>query len=285
MSPQIRVLVVENNEQTCTVIAGALRDEGYVVDTAFDLQQALGRLHSRTYHVGLIDLGLSTLDDSDADGLKVLDALCGLDEGTVAIVLSGKTETQLVADTLQVRGADRFLAKATLSEEGFDRVCREVAEAAKTCHLKPYGDKSNILSLVAGSQGADIWINACLGRLKPVDGYTGLRRFFEGLLDDLSPLIPLKGAEECLHLVSDAALLHGLVWSKAEAEALEIFVAGTRGSGVSEEDAEADCRAEAEASGLAWPECKIKHHMGAHLFGCAFADSAHSRTDFCDRLL
>jgi len=272
MAEEKRILVIEDERVLCEVYARALRQKGFVVDTAYDLTDGLRRLSERTYHVAMVDLGLTSPKDiENADGLAILKALQDQSEGTVPIVVSKTFNTQLAADTLQRYGAMWFVAKAMLSREGLPKLTEEVTEALAHCQLRRYGERDDVLSFLAGKADIEIWIGHCLERLKPAGGYRGLKRFMEGFLDDLGPLLPLKNSDEYLPLVGDAPLLHGHLWSKANARALEFFV--TRES--------KDCKTLAEAAGITWEsERKLKEYMKARLIGYFFSDPFHQRNDF-----
>lgn len=56
------ILVVEDDEPIRTILAEALRDEGYTVHTARNGQQALDAVRSTTFAVLLIDLQMPVMD-------------------------------------------------------------------------------------------------------------------------------------------------------------------------------------------------------------------------------
>jgi len=57
-----RVLVVDDDADTCELYAIALGHEGHVVTAAFDGESALARMTSEPFDVALIDLALVGLD-------------------------------------------------------------------------------------------------------------------------------------------------------------------------------------------------------------------------------
>jgi DNA-binding response OmpR family regulator len=63
----MKVLLVEDNDSLRGLIAGHLRDRGFVVDPAATGDQALGAASAATYSAMILDLGLP-----DMDGLDVL---------------------------------------------------------------------------------------------------------------------------------------------------------------------------------------------------------------------
>lgn len=62
----VRLLVVDDEPELATAVAGALRREGYAVDVAYTGQEALDRLVINPYDLVMLDLTLP-----DVDGLEV----------------------------------------------------------------------------------------------------------------------------------------------------------------------------------------------------------------------
>lgn len=60
--PHLRILVVEDNLDAATLLAGLLRDEGHEVRLAVDGQEALDMAHAHAFDVILMDVGLPKLD-------------------------------------------------------------------------------------------------------------------------------------------------------------------------------------------------------------------------------
>jgi two-component system OmpR family response regulator len=101
----MRVLVVEDEPDLVTVLAQALREDGYAVDTATDGADGLFKARGVPYDAIVLDLMLPRMD-----GLTVLRELRGAGRTTPVLVLTAR-------DALQDRvkgldgGADDYLTK------------------------------------------------------------------------------------------------------------------------------------------------------------------------------
>jgi len=274
MQEQPRVLIIEDDELACETYAGTLTENGYLVDTASNLGVALDHLSRKTYHVALVDIGLggaSDVRDANVDGLEILDFLRSQNEGTAALIVSGKPDTQLAADTLQKYKAARYVAKRSITLGGISKLLEEVEKAKASSKINLYGEEDNILGLLAGKTGEDIWVSECLNRLRPAESYTGLKHFMEGFFEPLLPLLLLKSKDTFMEFERDTKLLHGNLWSKAIAKSLEVFV-------IPDSD---DCKDLAESVGLSWKsENILNKYKKARLVGYVCQNNSYVRSDF-----
>jgi signal transduction histidine kinase/ActR/RegA family two-component response regulator len=106
-----RVLVVEDNPDTCATLAACLREEGHEVVTALDGRSGLAAALGRPYDVIVCDIGLPGLD-----GLGLIRAVRGA-EGAgagvarpLAIAMSGYGQPEDQARGLEA-GFDHYLVK------------------------------------------------------------------------------------------------------------------------------------------------------------------------------
>jgi ActR/RegA family two-component response regulator len=90
-----RVLIVEDDLSWQDLYKEILTDAGYKVETTSNLATSLDALDRVFFHVAIVDLRLSEKDESNRDGLDVLDRIWKLDEGTAAIVASGYLEVSM----------------------------------------------------------------------------------------------------------------------------------------------------------------------------------------------
>jgi signal transduction histidine kinase/ActR/RegA family two-component response regulator len=105
-----RVLVVEDNPDTCATLAACLREEGHEVATALDGRSGLAAALERPYDVVVCDIGLPGLD-----GLGLIRALRGaVDASTglqpLAIAMTGYGQPEDQARGLEA-GFDHYLVK------------------------------------------------------------------------------------------------------------------------------------------------------------------------------
>jgi DNA-binding NtrC family response regulator len=111
MSPQIRVLVVDDDEVTCNLLEEVLSREGYVVDRALNGRQAIDRGEHCPYDVVLTDIKMVGLD-----GMEVLRAYRQKSPQTIIIMMTafGSIETAIQAIK---EGAYDYVSKPFKLEE------------------------------------------------------------------------------------------------------------------------------------------------------------------------
>jgi DNA-binding NtrC family response regulator len=100
-----RLLIVEDDEPLCDMIASELSDRGYRVDTAFAAQPALAALRS-----GSPDLVLTDLRLPDGSGFDVLAAALAHDGQPAVLLITAFGSVPQAVEALKA-GADDFLTK------------------------------------------------------------------------------------------------------------------------------------------------------------------------------
>lgn len=118
-APALRALVVEDDGSWQQIISEILSDCGLEVDIATNLEDATLQLKSQPHRVAVVDLSLSPNDHSNYDGLRVLDAVRGLDPNCRAILLTGFATVELAVTALTDYGAFTFLRKESFHRSQF----------------------------------------------------------------------------------------------------------------------------------------------------------------------
>lgn len=116
-----RILVVDDDLDTCHNLQDILSDMGYVVDTAPDGPSALELVREKPYDVALLDLKMPGMD-----GLTLYRRIRKLRSGTVAMIVSAYTTPETTSEALDA-GAWRVLAKPV----DFSQLLPLVADAAR----------------------------------------------------------------------------------------------------------------------------------------------------------
>jgi two-component system, response regulator RegA len=110
-SPNLAVLLVEDDAALSGYLGAALRDHGYVVHHAGDRAQALACLqHTNPPLLVLLDLGLPPQPSTMREGLAVLDLGLALVPALKVLVLTGQDEAAAAQEAVR-RGAFDFLLK------------------------------------------------------------------------------------------------------------------------------------------------------------------------------
>ena len=101
----MRVLLVEDDKMIGAAISEALKDAAYAIDWVKDGDLAGEAIHSETYDIALLDLGLP-----DVDGLEVLKRIRAETKRLPVIILTARDALGDRIDGLDL-GADDYLVK------------------------------------------------------------------------------------------------------------------------------------------------------------------------------
>src|SRR5260370_14233734 len=98
-----RILVVDDEADTCANLSDILTELGYRVDVAFDGPSALELVKQNHYDVALLDLKMPGMD-----GLELYRRIKEVQSGTVAIVVTAYASSHTAQEALSA-GASRIL--------------------------------------------------------------------------------------------------------------------------------------------------------------------------------
>jgi len=105
MTEKARILVIDDDEGVRKVLAVALADKGYNVDTAKDATEAIGKSRTNFYNLALVDIRLP-----DMEGTKLLTAMKETTPKMVHIILTGYPSLQNAIEAVN-KGADGYIVK------------------------------------------------------------------------------------------------------------------------------------------------------------------------------
>ena len=112
----MRILVVEDDPDLQRLLAGALRDNGYVVDTASDGVEGHFLGETEPYDAVILDLGLPEMD-----GIKVLEKWRKAGKIMPVLILTARDRWSEKVAGLDA-GADDYVAKPFFTEEVLARI-------------------------------------------------------------------------------------------------------------------------------------------------------------------
>lgn len=101
----MKLLIIEDDASLSEIMSRALRNEGYVVETAATFFDADDKIAGYTYDCILLDIMLP-----DGNGLKLLEHIKSLDKGDRVIIISARDSIDDKVAGLDL-GADDYLAK------------------------------------------------------------------------------------------------------------------------------------------------------------------------------
>jgi two-component system response regulator HydG len=106
IEPQARVLIVDDEADTCANLSDIFSDFGYYVDTAHDGQSALKLIESQPfYDIVLLDLRMPGMD-----GLELYRRIKQKSAGTVALIVTAYASSETAKSAIAA-GARRVLSK------------------------------------------------------------------------------------------------------------------------------------------------------------------------------
>jgi len=105
MSERARILVVDDDESIRKTLATILEEEGYVVDTAKDGREAIGKSETNFYNLALVDIRLP-----DMEGTKLLTEMKETTPKMVKLIVTGYPSLENAVEAVN-KAADGYLLK------------------------------------------------------------------------------------------------------------------------------------------------------------------------------
>lgn len=197
MSKQGRILIVDNLLEWREELVETLQREGYYADSASTVAEALQHLKESFYHILVTDIRMNDIDQSNIDGLTLLDELerSGLSEATQVVMLSAFGTYKHMREAFTTHRVADFLSKDDFSKEAFVQTIARVFARNVRINLaleilSPTGSslKQAVLNLDVGGvrvQQGDPWQELIAEELEDL-----LRRLFhepQGILVESLP--------------------------------------------------------------------------------------------------
>ena len=131
MNARIRILLIEDNKNTCSYISALLGKNGYTTTTALTGREGLSLAASLCPNLILLDMGLP-----DMDGFQVLEQLRGWSHVPILIVSACDEEQEKVA-ALDL-GADDYITKPFYPNELTARIRTALRHSRGNAHSQVY---------------------------------------------------------------------------------------------------------------------------------------------------
>ena len=132
------ILVVDDDRSVLRSLAEILQLEGYEVETAKSVQEALEKSNTRSYDVTLLDIRLP-----DMEGTELLTKLNDNSSSMIKIMVTGYPNMQNASDSLRL-GADAYLIKP-VSPEKLRRTIDERLKAHAQSGVRQVTEKATVL--------------------------------------------------------------------------------------------------------------------------------------------
>jgi CheY-like chemotaxis protein len=227
MDKKYKFLVVEDEDMQREAITMYLRNKGHLVHDAANLSSAVAYLNRRTYHVALIDIMLAGMEDqANRDGLKVLDKLNELNEGTIPIIMSVQSDTELSAAVgKKYSNMDvEYFSKLKPGQTYSVRISEKAINTAGNYNYNFFDDKLSPAKFFSGHSDANIWESNCMLKLKIKGDVLKFKSYLINISKDITPLLPQKNKSEALFFINNTACLYGKFWCKTLEKGVHIFI-------------------------------------------------------------
>src|SRR3989304_7011644 len=110
-----RLLIVEDNEDIRTQLRSALQGQ-YHVSLAGTRQEAVALVRELAPSVVTLDLGLPPEPDTAEEGLKALEEILGVGQGTKVVVITGNSDRANALKAVSLGGFDVPVTPGALDE-------------------------------------------------------------------------------------------------------------------------------------------------------------------------
>lgn len=231
MNTRPRILIVEDDKKMRDTWIEVLIREGFRVEGAGSLAEAISAANSCSYHVAVIDIMLNGDDKTNRDGVGVVRYLRWLREDTQPLVLSGQDDTTLVRDLLREYGAIDYLAKKEIKQKGNSILIQKIKSFLETPNTLPkIADWEKLTKMLTDDLSEQVFVSDCLRSLGFKGGFENLRASLLTACKHLVPLLVANDTRPGLSRTKVPQVFNGKFWSKGQCTAVEILIYGTNTS-------------------------------------------------------
>jgi CheY-like chemotaxis protein len=216
------VLIVEDEDDWCAIYERTARREGFsTIRVAKTFKEAERLIQSMQFAVAFIDVGLDVGDDRNIDGLRVMEKIQEVGDGTSIIVVTGRSGRDVLPitrDAIKKYHAYDAVAKAQLEPSELRRLLEGGMKVYKKAASSPLPAVYHVLR---GSVPLWKWDNQVLRCTRIEGGVDVLYRFLESLF---ARFLPVIASEEggAVRVNEVSGLAYGVFWSRALGDAVAI---------------------------------------------------------------
>lgn len=215
MNERTNILIVDDEEVWRKTYEKSIRQlDVHSIRVVGNLADAMQAIDEMRFAAAIIDIGLNRLDETNVDGLRVMEKLRAAGDETGIVVITGRSGSDVIDVVSQ--SIQKYGAVATFAKGKIDHVS---LRNAITSSLRVHAEKMARKRVSAhreiphaGSQLA--WDDLMMRVLGINEGVAVLYELLEKLL---RPYLPLIGSGEGRSIGSDLAggVAHGAYWSRA----------------------------------------------------------------------
>lgn len=224
-----RILVVEDvKDMRERYVKNIKKDiENIIIDESESKAGAIEQIRRRTYHVALLDIMLMG-ESQDRGGIEVLDYIKTLNEGTLAIMLSGAQDIQCAIHSIRSRIVVDYIHKIEIRSP--EIYINPLKRALQEVHIPIFGKYGRLTAYLAAPEKQDvsIWEHNSMNTVSD-SGFDPFHKVLSNTIIPLSPILPLKEQPFTFKNDKTKKALYGAFWSKAIGSAVWICINSIHG--------------------------------------------------------
>jgi ActR/RegA family two-component response regulator len=273
MSSIENVLIVEDERDWSGIYERAIATRGIqAVRTATSFEDAEILLAAMAFAVAFVDVGLDEHDDTNVDGLRVMQELERSGDHTSLIVVTGKGTLQIARDAMKKYNALDVLDKARVEPEDLPKLLDEGLQAYRQATAS---NLARVQDVLRGKLDPWVWDDRIQKAMDVDGGIQEIHKFLDELFLPLLPVVPRYQGYR-VEIEPSRSIAHGEYWSRAiGAPVLVCFGNKDRVTSMLEEKLPGDGLLQASRVGRI-----LRDHSASSLRGVAFELSGQTRSSF-----
>jgi len=132
---EVRLLVIDDDEVYCSVLAEAFKRRGYQVETASTEDEAIDKINQFEPELAVVDLRLE-----QSSGLHLIKLLKDKDQNTKIVMLTGYASIATAVEAVKL-GANQYLTKPANADEILVALAQKNADAEVSPAIQPLSVK------------------------------------------------------------------------------------------------------------------------------------------------
>lgn len=177
MTQNFRALIVDDDNSWQQIMSEILIDNGFDVDTASTLDEAVESLKATPHRLAVVDLSLSASDHHNQDGLRVLDHVRRLDPNCRSVLLTGFATVEIAVKALTEHNAFTFLRKESFKRSEFKDIIKRIL-------ISPPSTTEETPAASPDPKPASVSVSGISPKVLIVDDDAGWRSILEDLIQE-----------------------------------------------------------------------------------------------------
>lgn len=129
--PAGKILVVDDLPDWRITLSGLLMDQGYDVQTASSIDNALEILEKEYFHVAVLDVRLDETDEDNRDGIQLMHEIKKRRPSTEIIILTGYADVSMIQEAMNPNYEGGSAAFCFLEKEKMNDLVDRVSKACE----------------------------------------------------------------------------------------------------------------------------------------------------------